>query len=119
MSETRPRLVALDADAREDAGAVASRPRERGEEPRSSRWVWALVAVLLVALALLAGEARRAARLEAQVVELEARVAAAEAQSLAWEQRMGEVRGALEGLESQLATVRRLASGEPSPELAD
>jgi hypothetical protein len=95
-------------------------PDPRGSKPNGvqARWMWLLAAALVLALAGLAVESRRAGRLAADLAASEARADAAEARVRAYDgylqavrDRASELRRAVDGLAGVLD--RDPADGRP------
>jgi hypothetical protein len=109
----RPRLVRPD-----DAPPIA--PAEAGRSPaRPSRLLpLALAVALAAALAAAVGwgvTARRAAGLEARLVELGAALETARAEITARQRHLEAVRGAAAEVEARVAALRALAEQPPAP----
>jgi hypothetical protein len=97
-------------EAGERPAAPAPPPAARGR----GLWIGLLVAALLAALLGLAGEARRASRLEARLAETEGRLAAAQARLSAYDAYLGAVRARFGALRQQLDGLAGLLAADPA-----
>jgi hypothetical protein len=82
---------------------------------RRNPLAWLLGLLLLLALAGLVLESRRAAELGARVEGLSAELQASRASLDAHRRHLGQVRASVEALEASLAELRALVSRDPAP----
>ena len=113
MTDSKPKLVAVDSAH----GADAS----HGAPQQSRRWtdlgvgLWLLVVILVVAVMIIASQMSRLDRLSVQVETLETELSTAHGALRGYESRFGEIRESVGDLRAQLGELEGLVEQPPAP----
>jgi len=113
VTDSKPKLVAVDSAH----GADAS----HGAPQQSRRWtdlgvgLWLLVVILVVAVMIIASQMGRLDRLSVQVETLETELSTAHGALRGYESRFGEIRESVGDLRAQLGELEGLVEQPPAP----
>ena len=118
MSEPRPHLKAVGAEARPeaDAGAVARRPQP--EQRGSRRTLWWIAALLALAVLALVIQTRRVGALSNEVTRLSTELVGTRAALVAYEGRLATVREIVGDLSKRLGQLDDLVRRDPLAPIA-
>jgi hypothetical protein len=114
MSEIRPKLVAVGAEAKPGAqdGDAARRPEPRANDA-SRRTLWLIAALLLLACLALLVQTRRVGALSGEVSRLSSELTGARAALVAYEGRLATVREVVGDLSRRVAQLDQLVRRDP------
>jgi hypothetical protein len=113
VSDTRPHLKAVGAEARDgaDAGAAARRPQPEAPSPRHA--IWLIVVLLVLACVALVIQTRRVGALSGEVTRLSTELVGTRAALVAYEGRLATVREVVGDLSKRLGLLDELVRRDP------
>jgi hypothetical protein len=113
VTDPKPKLVAVGSLPDESPSDRAPQQRRRWTDLGVGIWLLALIGV--VAVVIIAAQARRLDRLSVQVGTLEAELIAADGALQGYESRFGEIRESVSILRTQLGELEGLVEQPPAP----
>ena len=113
MTDSKPKLVAVDSAHGEGASHEAPQKRRRWTDLGVGFWL--LAVILVVAVVIITFQARRLDRLSAQVETLETELSAAHGALRGYESRFGEIRESVGDLRAQLGELEGLVEQPLAP----
>ncbi len=116
MTDPKPKLVAVGSLPDENPSDRTPQQRRRWTDLGVGIWLLALIGV--VAVVIIAAQARRLDRLSAQVETLETELSAAHGALRGYESRFGEIRESVGNLRAQLGELEGLVEQPPAPATA-
>ncbi len=112
MTDPKPKLVAVGSAPDKSASDRAPQQRRRWTDLRVG--IWLLVVIGVIAVVIIAAQARRLDRLSVQVETLETELSAADGALQGYESRFGEIRESVGNLRDQLGELEGLVEQPPA-----
>jgi len=113
VTDSKPKLVAVDSAHGEGASHEAPQKRRRWTDLGAGLWL--AVVILVVAVMIIAAQMSRLDRLSAQVGTLETELGAAHGALRGYESHFGEIRESVSDLRAQLGELEGLVEQPPAP----
>ena len=113
MTDPKPKLVAVGST--QDEATSKQTPRQRRRWTDLGIGFWLLAVILVVAVVIIAFQARQLDELSVQVTTLETELSAAQGALRGYENRFGEIRESVGDLRAQLGELEGLVEQPPAP----